>query len=47
MVLFSLGYAGDTKVSDLPGGEAAQGIVFAGDSRTILVQFNVEKAFAV
>ena len=47
VVLFSIGDGGAAKVSDLPGGEAAQGIVFAGDSRTILVQFNVEKALAV
>src|SRR4051812_46395501 len=47
VVLFSLGADGATKAGELPGGEAAQGIVFAADSRTILVQFNVEKALAV
>ena len=31
---------------DLPGGEAAQGIVFAGDGRHIVVQFNVEHQLA-
>jgi sugar/nucleoside kinase (ribokinase family) len=30
-----------------PSGEAAQGIVFAKDSKTILVQFDVERALAV
>lgn len=47
VVLFSIGDGGATKVGELPGGEAAQGIAFAGDSKTILVQFNVEKALAV
>jgi DNA-binding beta-propeller fold protein YncE len=31
---------------DLPGGEAAQGIVFASDGRHIVVQFNVEHQLA-
>ncbi len=31
----------------MPGGEAAQGLVFTQDSKTVLVQFDVEKAFAV
>ena len=34
-------------VNALPGGEAAQGIVFGKDSQTIPVQFDVEKALAV
>jgi DNA-binding beta-propeller fold protein YncE len=34
-------------VNDLPGGKAAQGIVFAKDNKTIFVQFDVEKALAV
>jgi hypothetical protein len=36
-----------TPTGDLPGGEAAQGIVFGRDNKTILVQFDVEKAIAV
>ncbi|HEY2189432.1 MAG TPA: YncE family protein [Caldimonas sp.] len=36
-----------TKVSELPGGEAAQGVVFTQDSKTVIVQFDVEKALAV
>jgi DNA-binding beta-propeller fold protein YncE len=34
-------------VNEVPGGEAAQGIVFAKDNQTVLVQFDVEKALAV
>jgi DNA-binding beta-propeller fold protein YncE len=34
-------------VNELPGGDAAQGIVFGQDNRTVLVQFDVEKAIAV
>jgi DNA-binding beta-propeller fold protein YncE len=36
-----------TKVNELPGGEAAQGVVFSQDSKTVLVQFDVERAIAV
>jgi DNA-binding beta-propeller fold protein YncE len=35
------------KVNELPGGEAAQGVVFSKDGRTVLVQFDVERALAV
>jgi hypothetical protein len=47
VVLFSIGEGGAAKAGELPGGEAAQGIVFAADNKTILVQFNVEKELAV
>jgi len=48
VVLFSIGNDGSvTKAGDLPSGEAGQGIVFAKDNQTILVQFNVERALAV
>jgi hypothetical protein len=47
VVLFAIGDQGATKVNELPGGEAAQGIVFTKDSRTILVQFDVEKMLAI
>jgi hypothetical protein len=30
-----------------PGGEAAQGVVFTQDSKTIIVQFDVERALAL
>lgn len=36
-----------TKVNELAGGEAAQGVVFSKDSKTVLVQFDVERAIAV
>jgi DNA-binding beta-propeller fold protein YncE len=36
-----------SKVSELPGGEAAQGVVFSKDSKVVLVQFDVERAIAV
>lgn len=36
-----------SKVNELPGGEAAQGLVFTQDSKSILVQFDVERALAV
>jgi DNA-binding beta-propeller fold protein YncE len=32
---------------ELPGGEAAQGIVFTADSRHLIVQFNVERQLAL
>jgi len=35
------------KVNELAGGEAAQGVVFSKDSKTVLVQFDVERALAV
>ena len=35
------------KTGDLPGGEAAQGIIFSADGQRLLVQFNVEKQIAV
>ncbi len=36
-----------TLVNDLPGGEAAQGVVFSQDSKNILVQFDVERVLAL
>jgi len=47
IVLFAIGGGGATKVNELPGGEAAQGIVFTKDSRNILVQFDVERMLAI
>jgi DNA-binding beta-propeller fold protein YncE len=47
VVLFEIRDGEAVKKADLPGGEAAQGIVFSADSKTILVQFNVEKQIAV
>ena len=31
-------------MNELPGGEAAQGVVFTQDSKTVIVQFDVERA---
>jgi DNA-binding beta-propeller fold protein YncE len=45
--LFEIRRGEAVKTADLPGGEAGQGIVFSADSRTVLVQFNVEKQIAV
>src|SRR5215470_16856000 len=36
-----------TKANELPGGEAAQGIVFSQDGNTVLVQFDVARAIAI
>jgi len=36
-----------TKVNELPGGEAAQGVVFTQDSKYVIVQFDVERALAL
>ena len=47
VLLFEIRNGEAVRTADLPGGEAAQGIVFSADSKTILVQFNVEKQIAV
>jgi len=47
VTLFSVENGIATRVNDLASGEAAQGIVFAKDNKTILVQFDVEKQIAV
>ena len=45
--LFEIRQGQAVRTADLPGGEAGQGVVFSADSRTVLVQFNVEKQIAV
>ena len=45
--LFEIRDGTATKVNEIPGGEAAQGVVFSEDSKTVIVQFDVEKALAV
>ena len=45
--LFEIKDGSATKVSEVPGGEAAQGLVFTQDSKTVIVQFDVEKALAM
>jgi hypothetical protein len=39
--------AAQPRSSEVPGGEAAQGVVFTQDSKTVIVQFDVERALAV
>ena len=36
-----------TKVNEVPGGEAAQGIVFSQDGKQIILQMDVERALAI
>ncbi len=45
--LFEIRDGNATKVNEIPGGEAAQGVVFSEDSKTVIVQFDVEKALAI
>ena len=46
VVLFAIRNGQASKVSEVAGGEAAQGIVFTADSRHVIVQFNVERKLA-
>ncbi|SAK57233.1 YncE family protein [Caballeronia ptereochthonis] len=46
VLLFAIRDGQAVKVAEAPGGEAAQGIVFTADSKTLIVQFNVEKELA-
>src|SRR5450432_2845419 len=47
VVLYAIKDGVATLVNELPGGEAAQGVVFTQDSKNILVQFDVERALAL
>jgi DNA-binding beta-propeller fold protein YncE len=47
LTLFAVRNRRAVKVDDVASGEAAQGVVFAKDSKTVLVQFNVERMIAV
>jgi DNA-binding beta-propeller fold protein YncE len=47
LVLFEIRNGEAVKVNDLPGAEAAQGVVFSQDSKTVLLQMDVERAIAV
>ena len=47
VTLYAIRNGSAVKVNDVPGGEAAQGVVFSQDSKTVLVQFDVERALAV
>jgi len=47
VVLYAIKDGMATKVNELTGGEAAQGLVFTQDGRTLIVQFDVERALAL
>jgi DNA-binding beta-propeller fold protein YncE len=47
VALYEIRDGAATKVNELPGGEAAQGVVFTQDSKTVIVQFDVERALAL
>jgi WD40 repeat protein len=47
VALYEIRDGGATRVNELDGGEAAQGVVFAQDSKTVIVQFDVERALAL
>ena len=47
VTLFAIKDGWASKVNEVASGEAAQGIVFAKDNKTVLVQFNVERSLAV
>jgi DNA-binding beta-propeller fold protein YncE len=47
VLLFAIRDGQAVKVSEAPGGEAAQGIVFTADNKYLIVQFNVEKQLAL
>ena len=47
IALFEIRNGGAVKVNEIPGGEAAQGLVFTQDSKTVIVQFDVERSLAL
>ncbi|MBV9889528.1 MAG: PD40 domain-containing protein [Rhizobacter sp.] len=47
VALYEIREGGVVKINELPGGEAAQGVVFTQDSATVIVQFDVERALAL
>ena len=47
VLLFAIRDGQAVKMSEAPGGEAAQGIDFSADSKYLIVQFNVEKQLAL
>jgi DNA-binding beta-propeller fold protein YncE len=47
LVLFEIKDGWATKVNEVPGAEAAQGVVFSQDSKQILLQMDVERAIGV
>lgn len=47
VLLFEIRDGRAVQTSEVPGGEASQGIVFTADSRHVIVQFNVERQLAL
>src|SRR5438067_3850598 len=47
LILFEIKDGWANKVNEVAGGEAAQGVVFSQDGKTVIVQFDVERALAV
>ena len=47
LTLFEIRDGTAIKVNDVPGGEAAQGVVFSQDGKTVLLQMDVERAIGV
>jgi DNA-binding beta-propeller fold protein YncE len=47
LTLFEIKDGMATKVNEVPGAEAAQGVVFSQDSRQVLLQMDVERALGV
>jgi DNA-binding beta-propeller fold protein YncE len=47
VALYAIKEGQATKVNELPGGEATQGVVFTQDSKTVIVQFDVERVLAL
>jgi DNA-binding beta-propeller fold protein YncE len=47
LTLFEIKDGMATKVNEIPGGEAAQGVVFSQDGKQVLLQMDVERALGV
>ena len=47
MTLFEIREGVATRVNEVPGGEAAQGVVFSQDSKQVLLQMDVERALGI
>ena len=47
MTLFEIRDGVATRVNEVPGGEAAQGVVFSRDSKQVLLQMDVERALGI
>jgi DNA-binding beta-propeller fold protein YncE len=47
MTLFEIRDGVATRVNEVPGGEAAQGVVFSQDSKQVLLQMDVERALGI